>query len=82
MPERLKIVKAGIIAALFALPLGAMLFVPVWFVMAFVSRLASGRVHAVTFVIAGIAAVVFAFWVFRMAFGYFREGHRRSPARY
>jgi hypothetical protein len=82
VPQRLKILKAAIMAALFPLPLGAVLFVPVWFVMAFISRLASDRVCRVTFVIAGIAAVFFALWVFRMAFGHFREGHRRSPERF
>jgi hypothetical protein len=73
--------KAAVLAALFAIPLGAMLFVPVWFVLAFVSRLAIGQVHRATFVLAGIAAGVFAVWVFTMAFGYFRRGYSRSSQR-
>jgi hypothetical protein len=80
--QRLKILKAGIMAALFALPVGAILFVPVWFVLAFISRLTTGQVHRATFVFAGIAAVAFAAWVFRMAFGYFREAHRGSSERF
>lgn len=63
------------IAALFAVPLGAMLFVPLWFVMAFLSRLITGQIHWATFVLAGIAAVVFMVWVYRLVFGYFRNGY-------
>ena len=71
-------VKALVIAAVFALPLGAMLFVPLWFVMAFVSRLATGQIHPATFVVAGLAAAAFVVWVFRMVFGYFRKAPSRS----
>jgi hypothetical protein len=81
VPQRLKILKAGIMAALFALPVSAMLFVPVWFVLAVISRLATGQVHRATFALSGTAAVLFATWVFRLAFGYFREAHRRSSQR-
>ncbi len=74
MAHKAATVKAGLMAALFAVPLAAMLFVPLWFVMAFLSRLVTGRVHWATFGLAGIAAVGFMVWVFRMAFGYFRKG--------
>ena len=73
-------VKAAVIAAVFALPLGAMLFVPLWFVMAFVSRLATGQIHPATFVVAGVAAAAFMGWVFRLVFSYFSKGTRR-PSR-
>jgi hypothetical protein len=74
MTHRLATVKAAGIAAVFAVPLGAMVFVPLWFVLAFLSRLITGRIHWATFVLAGIAAAVFMVLVFRMAFGYFRKG--------
>jgi hypothetical protein len=53
-----------------------MVFVPLWFVLAFGSRLATGQVHRFTFVLAGIAAAAFMVLVFRLAFGYFRKGFR------
>ena len=85
MTVRTATVKAALMAALLALPLGAMLFVPLWFVLAFLSRLATGKIHVATFVLAGVAAVTFAVWVFRMGFGYFRKGFLRTtdrPARH
>jgi hypothetical protein len=74
-------VKAAMIAALLAVPLGAMVFVPLWFVLAFLSRLITGQIHRTTFVLAGVAAGVFMVWVFRLAFGYFRKGYIRSSER-
>ena len=65
-------VKAAAIAAVFAVPLGAMLFVPLWFVLAVLSRLVTGQIHRATFVLAGVAAAGFMVWVFRLAFSYFR----------
>lgn len=70
-------IKALVFAALFAVPLGAMVFVPLWFVLAFLSRLITGRIHLATFVLAGFAAAAFMVWVFRLAFGYFRKGNMR-----
>lgn len=78
MAQRAATVKAAVIAALFAVPLGAMLFVPLWFVLAFLSRLLTGQIHRATFVLAGAAAAAFLVWVFRLAFGYFRKGYIRS----
>jgi hypothetical protein len=77
-------IKAAAIGILLAVPLGAMLFVPLWFVLAFLSRLATGRIHVATFALAGLAALVFAGWVFRIAFAYFRKGFLRAdrPARH
>jgi hypothetical protein len=75
-------VKAAVIAASFAVPLGAMVFVPVWFILAFLSRLISGGIHRATFVLAGIVATTFAAWVFRLAFGYFRKGYAGSSPRF
>jgi len=75
---KLVTVKAAVIAALFAVPLAAMLFVPLWFVLAFLSRLITGQIHRATFVLAGAAATAFMVWVFRMAFGYFRKGFLRA----
>jgi hypothetical protein len=77
MTNRLATVKAAGIAAVFAVPLGAMVFVPLWFVLAFLSRLLTGQIHPATFVLAGAAAAVFMVWVFRLAFGYFRKGLTR-----
>ena len=77
MAQKAATVKAAAIAALFAAPLGAMLFVPLWFVLAFLSRLITGQIHRATFVLAGLAAAGFVVWVFRMAFGYFRKGYTR-----
>ena len=82
MSNRLAGVKAGLVAALFAVPLGAMLFVPLWFVLAFLSRLMTGQVHPATFVLAGVAAAAFMVWVFRLVFGYFRKGYIRSSERF
>jgi predicted membrane chloride channel (bestrophin family) len=81
MTHRLATVKAAVIAAVFAVPLGAMVFVPLWFVLAFLSRLLTGQIHQATFVLAGVAAAVFMVWVFRLAFGYFRKEHIRSSER-
>jgi hypothetical protein len=78
MNYRLATVKAALIGALFAVPLGAMVFVPLWFVLAFLNRLITGSIHWATFVLAGIAAAVFMVLVFRMAFGYFRKGFTRD----
>ena len=72
MTHRLATVKAAVIAAVFAAPLGAMVFVPLWFVLAFLSRLITGQIHPATFVLAGLAAAAFMVWVFRLVFGYFR----------
>lgn len=81
MNNRVASVKAALIAALFAVPLGAMVFVPLWFVAAFVSRLLTRQVHRSTFIVAGIVAAAFMVWVFRMALGYFRKAYRDSSAR-
>lgn len=81
MPPKAATLKAVVIAALFAGPLGAMLFVPVWFVLAFLSRLVTGQIHRATFVLAGVAAAAFMVWVFRLAFGYFHKGFMRSSER-
>ena len=81
MARKLATVKAAAIAALFAAPLGAMLFVPLWFVLAFLSRLMTGQIHRATFVLAGVAATAFMVWVFRLAFGYFRKGYMRASPR-
>jgi len=78
MTDRLAGVKAALLGVLFAVPLGAMLFVPVWFVLAFLSRLITGQIHRITFVLAGLAAVGFMVWVFRLVFGYFRKGFGRE----
>jgi len=82
MAQKLATVKAALIAGLFAVPLGAMLFVPLWFVLAFLSRLITGQIHRATFVMAGVAAASFMVWVFRLAFGYFRKGYIRSSERF
>jgi len=74
-------IKAAAIGVLFAVPLGAMLFVPLWFVLAFLSRLVTGQIHRATFVLAGIAAVVFMVWVYRLVFAYFRKGFQRRTDR-
>ena len=74
--------KAVLIAAVFAAPLGAMVFVPLWFVLAFLSRLITGQIHRATFVLAGFAAAAFMVWVFRLVFGYFRKGYIRSSERF
>lgn len=81
MAYRLATVRAALIGAVFAVPLGAMLFVPLWFVLAFLSRLLAGRIHPATFVLAGLAAAAFMVWVFRLAFGYFRKGFLRRTDR-
>ena len=81
MAHRLATVKAALIGAVFAVPLGAMLFVPLWFVLAFLSRLLTGQIHRATFVLAGLAAAAFMVWVFRLAFGYFRKGLLRMTDR-
>ena len=78
MVHKLATVKSLLIAALLAVPLGAMLFVPLWFVLAFLSRLTTGQIHRVTFVLAGAAAATFMVWVFWLAFGYFRKGYSSS----
>jgi protein-S-isoprenylcysteine O-methyltransferase Ste14 len=73
MDHKLASVKAAAIATLVAIPLGVMVFVPLWFVLAVLSRLTTGQIHRVTFVVAGIAAAAFMVWVFRMAFSHFRR---------
>jgi len=84
MAQELATAKAVLIAALFAVPLGAMLFVPLWFVLAFLSRLITGQIYRATFVLAGVVAAVFMVTVFRLAFGHFRKAFTRvtdRPAR-
>ena len=78
MAQKLATVKAAAIATVFAVPLGAMLFVPVWFVLAFLSRLITGQIHRITFVSAALAAAAFMVWVFRLVFEYFRKGFSRE----
>ena len=73
MDHKLASIKAALIAAFVALPLGVMVFVPLWFVLAVLSRLTTGHIHRVTFVVAGVAAAAFMVWVFRMAFSHFRR---------
>jgi len=65
-------VKAALIAAVLAVPLGAMVFVPLWFVLAFLSRLTTGQIYRATFIVAGLAAAAFMVWVFRLVFSYFQ----------
>ncbi len=79
MARKLATVKAAVIAAVFTVPLGAMLFVPLWFVLAFLSRLITGQIHRTTFVLAGVAAAAFMVWVFRLAFSYFQTRIKASP---
>ncbi|MFZ3210468.1 MAG: hypothetical protein WA188_03060 [Terriglobales bacterium] len=71
MAHKLATAKAAAIAAVFAVTLGVMMFVPLWFVLAFLSRLITGQIHRATFVLAGVAAAAFMVWVFRLAFSYF-----------
>jgi len=79
--QQLATVKAALIAALFAVPLGMMLFVPLWFVLAFLSRLITGQIYRATFVMAGVAAAVFMVWVYRLVFGHFRKEYAGSSER-
>jgi hypothetical protein len=75
------VLKAAVLSALASLILAAMIFVPLWFVLAFVSRLATGQVHLVTFILAGVGALAFLVWVFRLVFAIFRkrvEGNKSS----
>ena len=81
MDKKVATMKAAAMGVLFAVPLGAMLFVPLWFVLAFLSRLVTGRIYRATFVLAGVAAATFMVWVFRLAYGYFRRGYSRSSER-
>ena len=81
MHKKAATIKAAAMGVLFAAPLGAMLFVPLWFVLAFLSRLVSGRIHRATFVLAGVVGATFMLWVFRQAYGYFRRGYSRSSER-
>jgi len=81
MDKKVATIKAAAIGVLLAVLLGAMLFVPLWFVLAFLSRLVTGRIHRATFVLAGVAAATFLVWVFRLAYGYFRRGYSRSSER-
>ncbi len=78
MSSRGASVKAALIAAPFALVLGLMFAVPVWFVLAFFSRLITGRIHAMAFVIAGAGGLVFLAWIFRLVFDYLRKGFSRQ----
>jgi len=67
------VLKAAVMSAVASLVLAAMIFVPLWFVLAFVSRLSTGQVHRVTFILAGVGALAFLVWVFRLVFAIFRE---------
>jgi hypothetical protein len=81
MSANTAVLKAAVLSALASLILAAMIFVPLWFVLAFVSRLATGQVHLVTFILAGVGALAFLVWVFRLVFAIFRkrvEGNRSS----
>jgi hypothetical protein len=81
MSANTAVLKAAALSALASLILAAMIFVPLWFVLAFVSRLATGQVHLVTFILAGVGALAFLVWVFRLVFAIFRErveGNRSS----
>ena len=75
-------IKAAIMGVLFAVPLGAMLFVPLWFVLAFLGRLVTGQIPRATFMLAGVVAAGFAVWVFWLALGYFRRGFLRITDRH
>jgi len=81
MTRKAATLMAALIAAVFAIPLGAMLFVPLWFVMAFINRLVTGEIHRATFVLAGVPAAAFMVWVFGMAFGYFSKAYGSSSAK-
>ncbi len=78
MTQPLPTIKAAILSIIFALVLAAMVFVPTWFVLAFFSRLITGRIHLLTFALAGAGAVCFFGFSFRMAFAYLREGFSRQ----
>ncbi len=71
-------VRAALLSAILAATLGVMVFVPLWFVFSFISRLSTGKIHPVTFGLAGVAAGVFFVFVFRMAFEYFRRPKRAN----
>jgi hypothetical protein len=78
MALRLPTLKAAVLSTLFAVVLAAMLFVPTWFVLAFLSRLITGRIHLIAFILPGAGAVWFFSFSFRMAFSYLREGFSRQ----
>ncbi|HEV8523162.1 MAG TPA: hypothetical protein VGQ71_01575 [Terriglobales bacterium] len=81
MSANTAVLKAAVLSALASLVFSIMVYVPVWFVLAFISRLATGQVHLVTFVLAGVGALAFLVWVFRLVFAIFRkrvEGNRSS----
>ncbi len=78
MGSKLPTIKASILSTVFALVLAAMVFVPSWFVLAFLSRLITGRIHFLTFIVAGTGAVWFFQFTFRMAFSYLRDGFSRQ----
>ena len=71
-------IKAAALSTLFSIVLAAMVFVPSWFVLAFFSRLIVGRIHVITFVLAGAGAVWFLQFTFRMVFAYLRDGFSRQ----
>jgi hypothetical protein len=70
--------RAALLSAIFGLTLAVMVFVPVWFILSFVSRLFTQHIHPVTFVLAGAAALAFFVFVFRMAFEHFRNAADRE----
>jgi inner membrane protein involved in colicin E2 resistance len=76
--SKITTIRAALLSAIFALTLAVMVFVPVWFVLSFISRLFTSRIHPVTYGLAGVAAGVFFVFVFRMAFEYFRRGSKRE----
>ncbi len=78
MVPSLPAIKAAILSTVFALVLAAMLFVPSWFVFAFLSRLITGRIHLITYLLAGAGAVWFFGFSFRMIFEYLRDGFSRQ----
>jgi len=80
MSSQLTTLRAALLSVIFALTLAVMVFVPVWFILSFISRLFTSRIHPVTFVLAGAAAVAFFVFVFRMAFEYFSKNSKRNEA--
>jgi len=82
MTSSITTVRAALLSAIFALTLAVMVFVPVWFVLSFISRLFTGTIHPVTYGLAGVAATVFFIFVFRMAFEYFRRPKREAVPRF
>jgi hypothetical protein len=81
MVSKVTTLRAAMLSAVFASTLALMVFVPVWFVLSFISRLFTRHIHPVTFGLAGVAAGVFFVFVFRMTFEYFRKGSKRDEFR-